>query len=68
MSKTVTIRLEDNIYDIFKKIAQEENRTLPNLIETAAMRYLEEIQKNRILNESIKSGILDIQMNQGRYV
>lgn len=68
MSKTVMIKLEDNIYDILKKIAQEENQTLPNFIEAATMRYLEEIQKTRVLNESIKSGILDSQTKQVRFV
>jgi predicted transcriptional regulator len=79
MSKTITLRLNNGIYDIFKKIAEEENRTISNFIETATLRYLEEIEivddyemeeirKNKSLNQSIKKGLKDAKTRQGRFV
>jgi predicted transcriptional regulator len=79
MSRTVTLRLDDSLYEIFKKIAEEENRTISNFIETATLRYLEEIElvdeyemeeirKNKSLNESIKKGLKDAKAKQGRFV
>lgn len=78
MAKTVTLRLNDSIYGIFKKLAEEENRTLSNFIETAAIRYIEEIElvdeyemeeirNNRSLNQSLKQGIKDAGQKQGRF-
>ena len=37
MSKTVTLRLKNEIYNIFLEMAKAENRSLFNLIETAAL-------------------------------
>jgi predicted transcriptional regulator len=79
MSKTITLRLNNGIYEIFKKIAEEENRTISNFIETATLRYLEEIEmvdefemeeikRNRSLNDSIKKGLKDVKTKQGRFV
>ena len=44
MSKTVTLRLKENVYQIFAEAAQAENRSLSNLIETAALNKLREQQ------------------------
>ncbi|MCR1795822.1 CopG family transcriptional regulator, partial [Leptospira sp. id769339] len=32
MSKTITLRIEDPIYDIFKKAAEGERRTISNFV------------------------------------
>lgn len=42
MPKTVTLRLADSVYDAFRRAATSEHRSLANLIETAALRHLEE--------------------------
>lgn len=42
MPKTVTLRLADRVYDAFSRAAASEHRSLANLIETAALRHLEE--------------------------
>jgi predicted transcriptional regulator len=79
MAKTITIRLDDGIYRVFRKLAEEENRTLSNFIETAALRYLEEcedvdefemteIRNNRSLNQSLKRGHADAKQRKGRFV
>lgn len=78
MPKTVTLRIDNSIYDVFKKLAEEENRTLSNFIETAVLRYLEEfetvddfemeeIRKSKSLNESIKKGLKDAKAKHGRF-
>jgi uncharacterized protein (DUF1778 family) len=44
MSKTVTLRLKEDAYKIFSEAARAENRSLSNLIETAALNKLREQQ------------------------
>lgn len=40
MSKTVTLRLPDNIYSLFRACAESENRSLSNFIETSALKHV----------------------------
>ena len=79
MSKTVTLRLDDNNYAQFRKLAKEDNRPLSNFIETAALRYIEEqgfvdeyemaeIDENKELNLSIANGLRDAKSRQGKFV
>ncbi len=44
MSKTVTLRLDESVYEELKEAAVAENRPLSNLIETAALARLREEQ------------------------
>lgn len=44
MYKTITLRLKDEIYNIFFEMARAENRSLSNLIETAALNNIREQQ------------------------
>ena len=44
MSKTVTLRLKDSVYETFLEAARSENRPLSNLIETAAYAKIQEQQ------------------------
>ena len=44
MSKTVTLRLDNRVYEELRQAAEAENRPLSNLIETAALGYLREQQ------------------------
>ncbi|PIQ61777.1 MAG: CopG family transcriptional regulator [Bacteroidetes bacterium CG12_big_fil_rev_8_21_14_0_65_60_17] len=79
MSRTVTLRLDMDIYNRFKALAEEDNRPLSNFIETAALRYVEEntfvdefelteILANTDLNKSMKQGIKDATAGRGRFV
>lgn len=79
MSKTVTLRLDDNIYHMFRSLAKSDNRPLSNYIETAALRFvessdfvdefeMEEIRENADLNRSIKRGLKDEKDKRGRFV
>ena len=63
MPKTVTLRLKDDIYELFNKLAGQENRPLSNFIETAVLRFIQEtefadefemneIKSNKPLNQS----------------
>jgi predicted transcriptional regulator len=79
MAKVVTLRLDDEIYNTFKTIADQENRPLSNFIATAAMRYINEIEfvdefemaeinSNTVLKDSMKRGVKDYKKRSGRFV
>jgi hypothetical protein len=79
MSKTVTLRLNENVYELFRSMAENDNRTLSNFIETSALRYIEEneyadeyemdeIRKNASLNKSLKRALKDMKSNKGRFI
>jgi len=76
---TITLRLPENRYRLFKKLAEEENRSLSNFIETATVRHIEEseyadsfemeeIKNNRGLNDSLRKGHGDARLKKGRFV
>ena len=79
MSKTVTLRLKDSVYQRIRTLAERDNRPLSNFIETATLRYLEqeeyvdefemlEIRQNQPLRESIERGLEDAGEQRGRFV
>lgn len=79
MPKTVTLRLKDDIYELFTRLAGQENRPLSNFIETAALRFIQEteyvdefemdeIKRNKSLNQSLKRARSDVQNKKGRFV
>jgi len=73
MAKTVTVRVEDEIYNIFKKAADGQRRTISNYIEYATLNYtinesvVDDEEMNEILafSADIEKGIKDI--SAGRY-
>lgn len=78
MSKTVTLRLDEEVYRRFCGLAQHDNRPLSNFIETAALRFIEEhefvdefemaeIKANTSLNRSMKAGLRDAKAARGRF-
>ncbi len=56
MSKTVTLRLDDDIYSQFRRLAEEDHRTLSNFIITSTKRYIVEHESvmDKILNNHYK--------------
>jgi len=44
MTKTVSLRIDEELYNSLKVHAEAENRSISNFIETATIRYLEEIE------------------------
>lgn len=78
MSQTVTLRLDDAVYQKFKGLAVRDNRPLSNFIQTAALRFVEEhevvdefemaeIRENSVLNRSLKNGLRDAKAKRGRF-
>jgi predicted transcriptional regulator len=74
--KTITLRVDDNLYDLFKTAASGEKRTLSNFIEYAAQNYLfhesfvsdtemDEIVRDKKLVASLQKGKEDVK--KGRY-
>lgn len=79
MSKTVTLRLPDNVHKKLRTLADRDHRTLSNFIETATLRYVEqsqfvddfemdELQHNKDLNASIKRAQRDMKKQKGKFV
>ena len=42
MAKTLTMRLDNETYESYVRAARAEHRSLANLVEVAALRYLQE--------------------------
>lgn len=79
MSKTVTLRLKDDIYNVFVEAAQAENRSISNLIETAALNRIREQQfvddvemaeifADRELVQRLRQGSKEAKARKGRFV
>ena len=79
MSKTVTLRIGENLYEKIKEYANSENRTLSNFIETATLKYIEEVElveeyemkeivTNTELLKRLKKGSKDSKQKRGRFV
>ena len=79
MSKTITLRLSEENYKVYRKLSDRDNRPISNFIETAVKRFIEhnihvdefemeEIQNNTELNKSLKRGLADMKLKKGRLV
>lgn len=79
MPKTITLRLNDEIYKKFSDAAGEEHRSISNLIETLALKKLdedmlvdnfemEEIFSNTKLLKKLEKGHSHAKMRKGRLV
>ena len=79
MPKTVTLRLSDDVYQLFRQSADSDNRPLSNFIETATKRFIEqselvdesemaEIRLDAALNRSIRRGQADVRSKRGKFV
>ena len=79
MPKTVTLRLKENNYNLFRNLAAMENRSLANFIETSVLRSIEnsqfmtefemaEIKNNQELNMSLEQALEDVKQGKGRFV
>ena len=73
MAKTVTIRVDDDVYSMFKLAADGQKRTMSNFIEYAALAYLAndmyvgEAEMDEILKNSsgLRASLEDA--DKGRY-
>ena len=79
MAKTITLRIEDSVYKVFKRAANGENRSISNFIETAAYSYLltdhyvsdeemNDIISDKNLLKGIKSSLEDIKRGKFKIV
>jgi len=79
MKKTVILRLDDETYHLFKRLAKGENLSLSNFIETATRRYIEnvvftgeletaEIDADKFLSKCIRRGHRDSVARRGQFV
>jgi len=76
MSKTITMRIDNDIYQMFKKAAHGARRTISNFLEFATISYLtqetyvsdsemKEILNDKDLQKDLKHGEREIR--EGRY-
>lgn len=76
MAKTITIRIDDELYKNIKNAADSEHRSISNYIENATRSYIfnenfvsdeemEDILKNKGFITSIKASLDDIE--KGKY-
>jgi predicted transcriptional regulator len=79
MAKTVTLRLQEEVYNVFLEAAKAQNRPLSNLIETAALSRIREqqfvddaemseIMANENLLKRLKKGARDAETGKGRFI
>ena len=76
MAKTITIRIDDDLYNNIKNAADSEHRSIANYIENATRSYIlkenfvsdeemEDILKNKGFITNIKASLDDIE--KGKY-
>lgn len=79
MSKIITLRLNDTVYQLFKDMAKQDNRPISNFIETAVLRFVQdhetvddfemtETRGNAGLNQRLKRGHQDAKHRRGSFV
>jgi len=79
MSKTVTLRISEDHYDLLKAYAKSENRKLSNALETLALKQLEEelfvdryemetILSDEDLLKRLRAGHLQARKGRGSFV
>jgi len=79
MTKTITLRLKEDVYQQFLEAAQAENRPISSLIETAAIQRIREQQfvdeeemkdilSDQPLLERIKRGSRQARFRRGQFV
>ncbi|MDZ7792945.1 MAG: CopG family transcriptional regulator [Spirochaetia bacterium] len=78
MSKTISLRVDNTLYQSLKIHAAAENRSISNFIETATKRYIDEvdyvdefemesISGNPELVDRLKQGAIDASKGRGRF-
>jgi uncharacterized protein (DUF1778 family) len=73
MPKTITVRIDDEIYDIFKKAADGQKRTISNYLEYATLNYTVNetvVDDNEMIEimsfcKDLRKGVNDV--SAGRY-
>lgn len=79
MARTITLRLDDEVYQILSEAARAERRSLANLIETAALNRIREeqfvddlemaeIRVSENLIKRLQNGSKDARKRKGQFV
>jgi len=76
MAKTITLRVDDNIYNTLKRAADGDRRTISNYIEYAAMNYIfnsnvvddNEMNETKFFEKDMKKGIDDIKKRRYKII
>ena len=79
MAKTVTLRIENDVYQSFVKHAEEERRSLGKFIEHATLQYtktaafaddeeMRAINADEGLQRRLRQGAEDMKKRRGRFV
>ena len=79
MPKTITLRLDDETYEEVRRRAAAENRSISNLVETAALRQLREedfvsdeemteILTDEVLMRRLRRGHREARQRKGSFV
>ena len=79
MHKTITIRINDDVYEMFKKAAHGSRRTISNFLEYATLSFLsqdtyvsdhemKEILKDNELIENLKQGEKEVKSRRFKIV
>jgi bacterioferritin (cytochrome b1) len=79
MQKTITLRINDDVYEMFKKAAHGSRRTISNFLEYATLSFLsqdsyvsdhemKEILKDNELIENLKQGEKEIKSRRFKIV
>jgi len=77
--KTVTLRLDNDVYDMIKRAAEADRRSISNYIEVAAMSHLlhdifvsddemDEILSDSDLVKSLRRGMREIREGKVRFI
>ncbi len=78
MSKTVTLRVADSVYEMIKLAATGEGRTLSNFIENATLQYLtssqyiddaemQDILQDKELIKNLEDGLKNLKLRKDTY-
>lgn len=79
MAKTVTVRIDDDAYELIRRAAEGERRSVANFLEYAALRYLsdeltvseeemQDILSDSRLLDSLRQGLADAEVGKYRLV
>ena len=79
MSKTLTLRMDEETYQVFRAAAQADRRSIANLILSSALDRIRdqqfvddyemaEIQSNEELMKRLRKGSRDARQGRGRFV
>lgn len=76
MSKTITLRVDDSIYNTLKRAADGDRRTIANFMEYAAINYIcnntvvddEEMKEYLFFKKDMDKGLEDINKRQYKII